>query len=80
MKKLFIILLLFISCKPPVPTVKEYGDKSGACFLADKCMVLNSYTEVKQDCSVLIQKCMKYVDYEKCGDDRECYSRVQVTY
>ena len=43
-------------------------------------MALNAYTETKQDCSLIIQKCVKYIDYEKCGDDNKCYDHIQVKY
>ena len=68
-------------CKPDVPKIKEdYDGKMSPCYLADKCMSLNSYTEAKQDCSIIIQKCMKYIDYEKCKDDKDCYNNIQVKY
>lgn len=80
-----ICLILAVSCtgcKPAVPTIKQYSElgKSDACYMADKCMSLNSYTESKQDCSLVIQKCMKYVDYEKCGSDKDCYDKIWVKY
>ena len=79
-KTIVFILFLFISCKPEVPTIKDYNGELSPCYLADKCMALNAYTETKQDCSLIIQKCVKYIDYEKCGDDTKCYDHIQVKY
>lgn len=80
MKKLFICLMLltFIACKPVLPMLKDYKDKPYVCYLADKCSVLNSYKETNQDCTILYQKCFRYIDKEQCGEDEKCYSRVQI--
>jgi len=75
-----IFAVFYTGCKPEVPSIKDYNGKTSACYLADKCMALNSYTEAKQDCSLLIQKCMKYIDYEKCGADKDCYDKIWVKY
>ena len=77
---LTICMVIFSGCKPAVPTIKDYVGKSDACYMADKCMSLNAYTESKQDCSLIIQKCMKYVDYEKCCSDKDCYDKIWVKY
>ena len=36
--------------------------------------------EALSDVELIIQKCVKYIDYEKCGDDTKCYDHIQVKY
>ena len=83
--KLIIVLcvlaftVLLCGCKPSMPAKAEY-DKGDPCYLYDKCIVINAYTEVKQDCTVILQKCLRYTDINKCGADKDCWEKVGIRY
>lgn len=74
------LLFLFAGCKAPLPKMSDYPNDLYNCYLADKCMVLNTYTESKQECLLHYQKCFRYKDDQHCKDDTKCYDRITVRY
>lgn len=78
---LFIISL--VGCKPDLPVKAEYGDNL-PCYLADKCITINAYMQNnKADCTIALQKCYKYSDYEKCkkdADPKACWDELGIRY
>lgn len=79
-----VLICIFLSgiytgCKPGVPEKKDYCEND-PCYYYDKCISLNAYTEQKNDCSVVLQKCLRYMDYKKCGTDKDCWEKVGIRY
>jgi hypothetical protein len=68
-----------IGCKPDLPVKSEY-EQNDPCFYYDKCIVLNGWTEVKQDCTIVLQKCLRYTDMKKCNGDKDCWEKVGIRY
>ncbi len=87
MKKiLFIILFISLTgCglgfKPDMPKKESYVDNY-PCYLADVCLTVNAYmTQNKTDCTLALQKCYRYSDYDKCkneSDQKKCWDDLGV--
>ena len=74
MKKFIIILVIsfFYSCKPDMPSRKNYTDDMLPCYLADVCLTVNAYmVNNKTDCTLALQKCYRYSDYDKCNKETD---------
>lgn len=87
MKRLFI-LILFLSLtgcglgfKPDMPKLETYKDNY-PCYLADVCLTVNAYmVNNKTDCTLALQKCYRYSDYDKCEkaeDKKKCWDDLGV--
>ena len=60
------LVMLFCGCKPEMPVKTDYGDNV-PCYLADVCLTVNAYmAKNKTDCTIALQKCYRYTDYDKC--------------
>lgn len=77
-----IILMIVTGCKPFMPKQKDYKDGMYPCYLADVCLTVNAYMENnKTDCTLALQKCYRYVDYDKCKDEpdpKKCWDDLGV--
>jgi hypothetical protein len=69
------------ACNPSLPKIKDYSDDMYPCYLADKCVTINGFKDANsQECGVAIQKCFRYTDYKRCGDDKDCWEKVGIRY
>jgi len=63
------ILSLIVGCKPDIPIRSDYPSGMYPCYIADVCVRMTAYSEgAKQDCTLALQKCFRYTDYDKCRD------------
>ena len=77
----FLMLVVMTGCNPDLPQIKDYADDMYPCYLADKCVTINGYKDANsQECGVAIQKCFRYTDYKRCGEDKDCWEKVGIRY
>ena len=78
---ILVLIIIASNCKPSMPVKDDYPDAL-PCYLADRCMTLNVFYESnKLDCSLTLQKCFRYSDWNKCKaetDPRECLDKLAV--
>lgn len=68
----------YTGCKPEIPRIKDYKTVH-PCALYDRCKILQAYGS-KDDCKIELQKCLIYLDYDKCSDDKDCWNRTGIRY
>lgn len=78
---LMFAIFMLSACNPDMPKKKDYSAGMYPCYLADKCITIHGFKNAHHvDCAVAIQKCFRYTDEEKCGDDKDCRDRVGIRY
>jgi hypothetical protein len=78
---LAVAISFFSGCNPKLPQLKDYETDMYPCYLADKCITVNGYKDANsQECGIAIQKCFRYTDYKRCGDDKDCWEKVGIRY
>jgi len=89
MRHVLIICTFFLifgtGCKPEMPSIKNYDNMP--CYLADVCLTVNAYmVNNKTDCTIALQKCYRYTDYDKCKKEpteeaqNDCRNAVVIKY
>ena len=78
---LFVAMIFLIGCNPTLPKITDYDPEMYPCYLADKCVTINGFKDANsQECGVAIQKCFRYTDYKRCGEDKDCWEKVGIRY
>jgi hypothetical protein len=76
-----ISAVFYTGCKPDMPVRSDYPDNV-PCYLADVCLTVNAYmVNNKTDCTLALQKCYRYTDYDKCkkeADPKKCWDDLGV--
>lgn len=82
MVALLCFVYFCVGCKPSMPKRSDYADNMLPCYLADKTIVANTYTEQKTPIEDMLTKCYRYTDYDRCKDAEDfekCVNRLRIS-
>lgn len=76
-----IVILSLFNCMP-MPKKADYTSDEYPCYMADLCVRSNAYAKSHvQDCTIAMQKCFRYKDYDKCKAEKDfdkCWNNIGV--